>query len=95
MILLVSLIFDPFLLAKILTAENLGASICGCFVFFGALSVALYKPWRRWIEHRRTRPFLEDEGNNVDGADEPPSNDLGITQSRVEAIQIRGKNSII
>ena len=30
-----------------------GGAICGSFVLFGGLSVLLYKPWRRRIDHRR------------------------------------------
>ncbi|KAL8976803.1 MAG: hypothetical protein Q9177_006767 [Variospora cf. flavescens] len=32
---------------------NKGGAICGSFVVFGALSVVLYKPWRRWFDERR------------------------------------------
>lgn len=32
---------------------NKGGAICGSFVIFGALSVVLYKPWRRWFDERR------------------------------------------
>lgn len=32
--------------------DVIGGSICGCFIVFGALSVVLYKPWRRWMARR-------------------------------------------
>ncbi|KAI4142792.1 MAG: hypothetical protein LQ341_003111 [Variospora aurantia] len=33
--------------------DVIGGAICGSFVVFGALSVVLYKPWRRWFDERR------------------------------------------
>ena len=46
--------------------DIVGGSICGSFVFFGVLSVILYKPWRRWADkhHAHTEPevLAEDEG---------------------------------
>lgn len=33
--------------------DAVGGAICGSFVLFGGLSVLLYKPWRRRIDHRR------------------------------------------
>jgi high-affinity nickel-transport protein len=30
-----------------------GGGICGAFVVFGAISIAMYKPWRRYIDRRR------------------------------------------
>lgn len=35
--------------------DVIGGSICGCFLIFGALSVVLYKPWRRWMARRHGR----------------------------------------
>lgn len=41
----------------------LGGSICGAFVFFGILSVVLYKPWRRQVDRRRAHLVpVEEEG---------------------------------
>lgn len=43
--------------------DVIGGSICGCFIVFGALSVVLYKPWRRWMARRhRTCVFTSGEG---------------------------------
>jgi nickel/cobalt transporter (NiCoT) family protein len=33
--------------------DKIGGGICGSFIVFGLISVALYKPWRRWIETRQ------------------------------------------
>ncbi|KAL8788656.1 MAG: hypothetical protein Q9213_001584 [Squamulea squamosa] len=33
--------------------DVIGGSICGSFIVFGALSVLLYKPWRRRFDKRR------------------------------------------
>lgn len=47
---------------------QLGGAICGAFVLFGALSVLLYKPWRRRIDRRRAHlvPVEEPLGANDD-----------------------------
>lgn len=29
--------------------DAIGGGICGCFVLVGLLSVACYKPWRKWV----------------------------------------------
>lgn len=33
--------------------DIIGGAICGAFVVFGAASVILYKPWRRWVDRTR------------------------------------------
>jgi nickel/cobalt transporter (NiCoT) family protein len=33
--------------------DVIGGGICGAFVVFGALSVILYRPWRRRVDRRR------------------------------------------
>jgi len=90
-IFLVPFLLDPFH-SGISDGETLGASICGCFVFFGALSVVLYKPWRRWIDRCRTRAFLQSEENNIEDGDGSPSNGLDITRSRAEPIRAGRKD---
>lgn len=45
----------------------LGGSICGAFVFFGVLTLLLYKPWRRQVDRRRA--------NLVPVEEEPVAND--------------------
>ncbi|EOD47792.1 putative high affinity nickel transport protein nic1 protein [Neofusicoccum parvum UCRNP2] len=35
--------------------EIIGGAICGSFIVFGALSVLLYKPWRKRIDEKRER----------------------------------------
>lgn len=39
--------------------DAIGGGICACFLIFGLLSVACYKPWRRWVGQRRAD---EEEG---------------------------------
>lgn len=47
---------------------QLGGSICGAFVFFGVLSVLLYKPWRRRIDRGRAHLVpAEEPGISGDG----------------------------
>ncbi|KAK5127918.1 hypothetical protein LTR85_005035 [Meristemomyces frigidus] len=44
--------------------DIIGGGICSSFVLFGALSVVLYKPWRRRIDSRRRAPVEDDEDGN-------------------------------
>ncbi|CAG8951818.1 hypothetical protein HYFRA_00005622 [Hymenoscyphus fraxineus] len=39
---------------------EVGGAICGAFVVFGALSVVLYKPWRRRVDRRRSTGQIEE-----------------------------------
>lgn len=49
--------------------DIIGGAICGSFVFFGLLSVALYRPWRRRVDQHRERlrlvrrTYLAEEGD--------------------------------
>ncbi|KAI9785094.1 MAG: hypothetical protein M1816_000505 [Peltula sp. TS41687] len=52
--------------------DIIGGAICGSFVVFGALSVLLYRPWRRRIDRRRPQAdftsisrsvLVEDQGD--------------------------------
>lgn len=49
-----------------------GGAICGSFIVFGALSVVLYKPWRRRIDEKRERRQAALLQNNQQG---PASSD--------------------
>lgn len=40
--------------------DVIGGSICGCFIIFGALSVVLYKRWRRWMARRHGKSIVAD-----------------------------------
>ncbi|KAI9879456.1 MAG: hypothetical protein M1830_008503 [Pleopsidium flavum] len=41
--------------------DVIGGGICASFVVFGAISVGVYRPWRRWVEKRRlVRPEVPD-----------------------------------
>lgn len=59
--------------------DVIGGSICGCFIIFGALSVVLYKPWRRWMARRHGKSIVTDEegyrdetlGSGYTSGDEP------------------------
>jgi nickel/cobalt transporter (NiCoT) family protein len=33
--------------------DVIGGAICASFILFGGLSILVYKPWRRYIDHRR------------------------------------------
>jgi len=35
--------------------DIIGGAICGAFVVFGAASVVVYTPWRRWVERKRSK----------------------------------------
>ncbi|MCJ1310242.1 hypothetical protein MMC25_003904 [Agyrium rufum] len=39
--------------------DVIGGSICASFLIFGALSVAMYKPWRRYVDRGRVDTRLE------------------------------------
>lgn len=41
-----------------LNRTSSGGAICGSFIVFGALSVLLYRPWRRRIDRRRSQAHL-------------------------------------
>ena len=47
--------------------DIIGGGICGCFIVFGLLSVALYNPWRRWVSksHRSNFPDEERQGTGT------------------------------
>lgn len=48
--------------------SEVGGGICGAFVVLGALSVILYKPWRRRVDRRRgIGNFGESELQSHDG----------------------------
>lgn len=56
--------------------DIIGAAICGSFILFGGLSILLYKPWRRRIDHcRRSRvtqaDAVEPDGITRGAASEP------------------------
>lgn len=40
--------------------SEVGGAICGAFVVFGALSIVLYKPWRRRVDRRRGIRHVEE-----------------------------------
>ncbi|KAF4625485.1 hypothetical protein G7Y89_g12683 [Cudoniella acicularis] len=47
--------------------DIIGGSICGSFIFFGVLSVLLYRPWRQRVDRKRSRVTIEgDELQEVD-----------------------------
>jgi high-affinity nickel-transport protein len=39
--------------------DIIGGAICGAFIVFGAVSVVLYKPWRRSVERNRRAHLVE------------------------------------
>lgn len=50
---------------------DIGGSICASFIVFGALSVLLYKPWRRHIDRKRqqSRQLQEQDNDDVAAVD--------------------------
>lgn len=61
--------------------DVIGGSICGCFLIFGALSVLLYKPWRRWMARRHGRTMVtDDEGyrDELRGSDYTAGDESGV-----------------
>ncbi|KAL8758112.1 MAG: hypothetical protein Q9184_004023 [Pyrenodesmia sp. 2 TL-2023] len=66
--------------------DVIGGAICGSFLVFGALSVLLYKPWRRWFdEHRRRhqQPYqLEQAIEQSDVVPEPCADPDRIDEQR-------------
>ena len=68
--------------------DVIGGGICGAFVVFGALSVVLYRPWRKRIDrHRRPGMVAEVELGVLDGEnldDEKP--EPGIETKKLECV---------
>lgn len=62
-----SVLFQISCLASNTVDMKLGGAICGSFVFFGGLSVLLYKPWRRRIDRKR-ESCLQQEHSQEDVA---------------------------
>jgi high-affinity nickel-transport protein len=68
----------------------IGGAICASFVVFGALSVLLYKPWRRHVDLRRPagprenpEPTpLDEESGNTPGQDAPDSCYVAIPSTK-------------
>jgi hypothetical protein len=80
------------------TDKCIGAIICGTFVISATVSVILYRPWRRWIEHRRALAWeqyreedKEDAGAEDLAAREIEGDDLIITETPTERLHIQGK----
>lgn len=58
--------------------EVIGGGICGSFVVFGAISVVIYKPWRRMVEReRKARRAQEGERGEVQIGDREDGRDVG------------------
>ncbi|MCJ1346985.1 hypothetical protein MMC31_005205, partial [Peltigera leucophlebia] len=51
--------------------DIIGGSICASFILFGALSVLLYKPWRRHIDRKRQQSRLPQNQYEDQYEDEP------------------------
>lgn len=49
--------------------DIVGGAICGAFVFFGAVSVLIYKPWRRRVGRRRDSVGAEQIDFQIVGQD--------------------------
>lgn len=47
--------------------DVIGGSICGLFLICGLLSVAVYKPWRRWVSKQHGQVDIIDEEGPLDG----------------------------
>ncbi len=59
--------------------DIIGGAICGSFVFFGLLSVVLYRPWRRMVDRKRIRATLEGEEQQIDRKSTDEKN-IGIVE---------------
>jgi high-affinity nickel-transport protein len=61
--------------------DVIGGSICGCFVVIGALSVLVYKPWRRWIAKRHSsREVSDEEGRRSDVLEQSNEDDTTLNE---------------
>ena len=59
--------------------DIIGGAICGSFIVFGALSVVLYRPWRRRVDRRRNVAIpIEDIDHGLDG-----ENDIAVVWKRL------------
>ncbi|KAL3424508.1 High-affinity nickel transport protein nic1 [Phlyctema vagabunda] len=62
--------------------DIIGGAICGSFLVFGLLSVALYKPWRRSVDRRMESLVDVDEEEDLDhGPRALAAQDLHVDQS--------------
>ncbi|KAF1987895.1 high affinity nickel transport protein nic1 [Aulographum hederae CBS 113979] len=68
--------------------DVIGGAICGSFLFFGALSVLLYKPWRRRVDRKRAAMLSEDEQEH--SRDE--SGEVGIGSA--SAVEVESSDEI-
>ncbi|KAL9009617.1 MAG: hypothetical protein Q9173_005371 [Seirophora scorigena] len=53
--------------------DVIGGAICGSFVVFGAFSMLLYKPWRRWFDEQRSTHVQHYQLEQATG---PPRGDM-------------------
>ncbi|KAE9976984.1 hypothetical protein EG328_002311 [Venturia inaequalis] len=78
--------------------DIVGGSICGAFVFFGILSVLLYRPWRRKVDSRRSHLIVVDEEPVEDDETHPSGAEVmagtsssAIRKAEAITIQVDGK----
>lgn len=57
--------------------DIIGAAICGSFIVTGAISVACYKPWRRWVARHRAVLHSSQAGQQRAAAGCSKSGDVG------------------
>ncbi|GAB1209673.1 hypothetical protein APSETT445_008454 [Aspergillus pseudonomiae] len=62
--------------------DAIGGGICGLFIIIGALSVVVYKPWRRWVARRHGKTIVTDEEGNRDNVAAPRSETPILSEER-------------
>ncbi|KNG82693.1 nickel transport protein [Aspergillus nomiae NRRL 13137] len=62
--------------------DAIGGGICGLFIIIGALSVVVYKPWRRWVARRHGKTIVTDEEGNQDNVAAPRSETPILSEER-------------
>ncbi|KAI9760984.1 MAG: hypothetical protein M4579_001360 [Chaenotheca gracillima] len=64
--------------------DIIGGCICASFLVFGGLSVLLYKPWRKRIDHRRQQIYGYSSAQPASVQDGQPRNDLEGSDPQAE-----------
>jgi nickel/cobalt transporter (NiCoT) family protein len=70
--------------------DIIGGSICGSFLFFGIVSVILYRPWRRRVDRSRSRAPVE--GEELQDTDDKTIRDVKRIATTNETAEISPAN---
>ncbi|KAL8953587.1 MAG: hypothetical protein Q9222_000582 [Ikaeria aurantiellina] len=72
--------------------DVIGGGICGSFIVFGALSVLLYKPWRRRFEKRRRLHHRVQDSEQATGGPDIATDSIPL-QNTLEGLPHPGRHT--